>query len=113
MVLKEESIEALVSKYVSNNMVLSFGTSKESLRLVKKLALRIEEEDLDVSIVPTNNKIADLVHDLGLKAASVNDREIDLAIEFVDMVDNEFNFIEMDSASGTQDLQPRYASCTG
>lgn len=103
MVLKDETIEALVAKYVSNNMVLSFGTSRESAKFVKKLALRIEEEDLDVSIVPTNNQIAEIVSELNLKLISLNDREIDLAIEFVDLVDDNFNFIERESSSFVRD----------
>ena len=103
MVLREEEIEALVAKYVSNNMVLSFGTGNESARFVKKLALRIEEEDLKVSIVPTNHKIAEIAQELGIEAVSLNDREIDLAIEFVDRVDPEFNFIELESGSFVRD----------
>jgi len=103
MVLHEEAIEALLAKYVSNNMILSFGTGAHSMSFVKKLAFRIEEEGLDVSIVPTNNKIAEIIEDLGMKSISVNDREIDLAIEFVDLVDHEFNFIERESGSFVRD----------
>jgi len=66
MALKEETLENLVSRYVSNNMVLSFGTSAESTRLAKKLALRAEEDNLDVSVVPTSNKIAEFLEDLGI-----------------------------------------------
>jgi len=103
MALREETIEALVSKYVSNGMVLSFGTGKESSLLAKKLALLIEEQNLKVSVVPTNNKIAEILSELGIESTSVNDREIDLAIEFADLVDNEFNFIEMESGSFVRD----------
>jgi ribose 5-phosphate isomerase A len=103
MALKEETIEALVAKYISNNMVLSFGTSNESAKFVKKLALRIEEEELDISIVSTNNQIAEIVSELGLKLVSLNDKEIDLAIEFVDLVDTNFNFIERESSSFVRD----------
>jgi ribose 5-phosphate isomerase A len=103
MALKDEGIEALISKYVSNNMVLSFGTGQHSTKFVKKLALRIEEEGLDISVVPTNNRIAESIEELGIKTVSINDREIDLAIEFVDLVDREFNFIERESGSFVRD----------
>ncbi len=103
MALKEESIEALISKYVSNNMVLSFGTSPHSAKFVKKLALRIEEEGLDIRVVPTNNKIAELLNELEITPVSINDREIDLAVEFVDLVDREFNFVERESGSFVRD----------
>ena len=103
MTLKDETLEALVSRYVSNNMVLSFGTGKESIKLVKKLALRIEEENMNVSVVATNTQVAEILADLGIKTVSINDKEIDLAIEFADLVDNEFNFIERDSGSFVRD----------
>lgn len=103
MSLKDETLEALISKYVSNNMVLSFGTGKESIKLVKKLALKIEEEELDISAVATNKQVAEILADTGIKTASINDKEIDLAIEFADLVDNEFNFIERDSGSFVRD----------
>jgi ribose 5-phosphate isomerase A len=103
MALGEEAIEALVAKYVSGNMVLSFGTGNESTAFMKKLALRIEEDDLRVSVVPTNRRIAEIAQELGIETASLNDREIDLAIEFVDRVDPEFNFIELESGSFVRD----------
>jgi ribose 5-phosphate isomerase A len=103
MTLHDGTIEAFLAKYVSNNMVLSFGTGKESTKFVKKLALKIEGESLDVSVVPTNNKIAEILGDLGIKTVSLNDKEIDLAVEFVDLVDKDFNFIEQESASFVRD----------
>ena len=103
MVLKDETIEALLSKYISNNMVLSFGTGEESIKLVKKLALKIEEESLDISVVATNKQVAETLADMKIKTVSINDREIDLAIEFADLVDEEFNFIERDSGSFVRD----------
>ncbi len=103
MVLHDEAVEALVAKYVSNNMVLSFGTSPEGIRFIKKLALKIEEEEINISVVPTNNRIAELLTDLDIKTTSINDKEIDLAIEFVDLVDKEFNFVERESGSFVRD----------
>jgi len=103
MALHDGTIEAFLAKYVSNNMVLSFGTGKESTKFVKKLALKIEDEELDVSVVPTNHKIAEILGDLGIKVVSINDKEIDLAVEFVDLVDKDFNFIEQESASFVRD----------
>ena len=103
MALNDETVEALVSKYVSNNMVLSFGTSADSIRFVKKLALKIEEEELDVSVVATSREIAHVLSELGLKTVSINDREIDLSIEFADRVDTAFNYIKRDSSSFVRD----------
>ncbi|MCX6799246.1 MAG: ribose 5-phosphate isomerase A [Candidatus Diapherotrites archaeon] len=103
MSLREETIEALVAKYVGNNMVLSFGTGRHALRFIKRLAFKIEEEGLRVRVVPTSKDIALLLSDLRIPTASVNDDEIDLAIEFVDLADQGFNYVKRESSSLVRD----------
>lgn len=103
MALTEETIEALVSRYMANNMVLAFGSGRESETFVKKLAKRIEEEELKVSVVPTSARMAEILSSLHIKTVSINEREIDVAIEFADAVDSAFNYIKRDSSSFVRD----------
>ncbi len=103
MALKEETIEALVARYISNKMVLAFGTGSDAKRFAKKLALKIEEENLDVKVVATSREIAATLGSLSIPCVSVNEWEIDLAIEFADMVDTAFNYIKRDSSSFVRD----------
>jgi ribose 5-phosphate isomerase A len=103
MVLSEEAIAALVSRYIKDGMVLSFGTSSHSETFVKKLALKVEDEGLHVSVVPTSSRIAAVIASLGIPMASINDEEIDVGVEFADAVDNGFNYIKRDSVSFVRD----------
>ncbi len=103
MPLGDETIEALIAKYISNNMVLAFGTSREAGRFIKKLAFKIEEENLNVSVVPTSRDSAEILAAMEIPVTSLNEREIDLAIEFADKVDTAFNYIKRDSSSFVRD----------
>jgi len=103
MVLKEETIEALGLHYIKSGMVLAFGTSEHSETFLKKIAFGIEEKNLKVSVIPTSHKIALMLADFRIPAASLNEREVDVAFEFAEQVDRDFNFVKQDSMSLVRD----------
>lgn len=103
MSLPEHVVESIVSKYVKNNSVLAFGTSDHSELFLKKLALQIEEHNLKLKVVPTSAKIAAILSSLEIPMASINDDEIDLGIEFVSQVDDDFNYIKRETNSLVRD----------
>ena len=103
MALSENLVELLVDKYIKKGNVLSFGTSEMAEIFLKKVALKAEDEKLSFSVVPTSAKMAGMLTELGLEVVSLNDVEIDVAVEFVDQADNFFNFIKRDSHSLVRD----------
>lgn len=103
MALKEEIVEAILGKYVKENTVVSFGSGEHSEQFVKKIAFRIETDGLNVKVIPTSAHIAGILSELNIPTTTLNETEIDLAIEFVDLVDRHFNFIKRDSLSLVRD----------
>lgn len=101
--LPNEIIEDLINEHVKDNFVVSFGTGKFMNIFVSKLALKVEQENLNVKVVPTSQHMNELLHDLGLEISSLEDKEIDVAFDFVDMVDENFNYISLDSTSLVRD----------
>ncbi len=101
--LEEEIIEALIDKYLRDDITVALGTSKHSETFLKKIALKATENELKIKIVPTSLELATLCTSLKLPIASINDKEIDVAFEFASMVDNQFNFIKRDSKSLIRD----------
>ncbi len=101
--LEEEIIEALIDKYLRDDITVALGTSKHSETFLKKIALKATENELKIKIVPTSLELATLCTSLKLLIASINDKEIDVAFEFASMVDNQFNFIKRDSKSLIRD----------
>jgi len=104
--LSEEIIDALVEKYIKPDSILSFGTSEEAEVFLKKVALKLHdpEHDLEeVRVVPTSARIAEILSGMQVPIADINEKEIDVAVEFVDAVDTQFNFIKTDSTSIVRD----------
>ncbi|MBI4210881.1 MAG: ribose 5-phosphate isomerase A [Candidatus Diapherotrites archaeon] len=104
--MHDSHIEDFVARYVKDGDVVSIGTSELGERFVKKLALALEHEHIPINkveFVPTSMRMATIASSLGLPFADINEREIDVAIEFVDQVDEEYNFIKRNSASLVRD----------
>jgi len=101
--LDEKLVELLIDKYVKDNDVVAFGSSRHAERFVKKLALKAENEDLEIKIVPTSARITEIAHSLGLNIVSINDAEIDISIEFAEIIDYDFNFVKRDTLSLVRD----------
>ncbi len=103
MTLGEAFIEGFVKRFVKDGYVLGIGAGEHDEAFLKKIAVFVTERGMNISVVPSSIDIANMLARLGLPIASINDREIDLAIEFVDLVDQEFNYIKRDSSSLVRD----------
>ncbi len=104
--LREEHVEQFVARFIKSGDVVSIGTSRLGEVFLKKLALALHAKHIDlekVEFVPTSNHLAVIASQLHLPLASLNESEIDVAIEFVDFVDSDFNFIKKDSFSLVRD----------
>ncbi len=101
--MESEAIEGLVAKYVKNDSVVSIGSGKLGERFLRSLALKLHENDQTVLFVPTSIHLAEIAAELHVPLASIDEHEIDLAIEFADQVDNEFNYLKTDSRSLVRD----------
>lgn len=101
--LHEKHIEDLVAKYARNGDIVAIGTGKLGEVFLKKLAFAVEERGLNISIVPTSMRHATVAASLGLRLVSLNESEVDLAVEFADAVDENYNYIKRDSTSLVRD----------
>lgn len=99
----EKKLEQMLVEYIKDGQVIAVGTGKIGESLLKKLALRVEAKDLNVSIVPTSYRFTKLCHEFHLPLANINDQEIDVGIDFASSVDKQFNFIKLDSTSFVRD----------
>jgi ribose 5-phosphate isomerase A len=101
--LLDEHVQGLLEKYVKDNTIVSFGTGPMNDVFLKKLALYIENNSLNISIVPTSHTLVELCSDFGLKTASLDEIEVDLAFDFVDQADEDFNYISNETTSLIRD----------
>jgi ribose 5-phosphate isomerase A len=101
--LIDEHVEALLETYLKNNSVVALGTGEYNLPFLKKIALFTQTHALDVKMVSTSHAMGLLCSDLGLKTISIDDAVIDTAFDFVDMVDEDFNYISNETSSLIRD----------
>ncbi len=104
--MHEKHIEGIIARYVKDGDVVSIGTGDLGEKFIKKLALALEQEHVPINsieFVPTSMRSAMVASSLGLPIADINDKEIDVAIEFVDQIDNNYNFIKRNSHSFVRD----------
>jgi ribose 5-phosphate isomerase A len=101
--IPEDQIELLVEKYIKHGQTIGVGSSELGLKFLKKMALRKEIEGLEIKIVPTSAEMTLVLRQLNIEATSLDEKEIDVAIEFVDLVNKSFNYIKKDSKSFIRD----------
>lgn len=101
--MDDRNIARLISKYIKDGSTVAIGTSMLGEKFLKTLALEMEIKKMEIRIVPTSFRIAAVATSLGLKLASLNSEEVDVAIEFVDQVDEGFNYIKRHSHSLVRD----------
>jgi len=101
--LNDERVEALLEKYIKANTVVSLGTGPTNDSFLKKLALYSLNNNLKLRVVPTSHTMALLCSQLKMPTASLEDIEVDLAFDFVDQVDEDFNYISNETTSLIRD----------
>jgi len=103
MSLDKRVVKAIANRYVKTDMIFSVGTGPMNEDFLREIALLAHERGLDLKFVPTSMKLTEIASNLKIKIASINDYEIDLAIEFADLVDKDFNFVSRQTTSLVRD----------
>lgn len=92
--MKEEAIAGLIEKHIKDGQVVALGTGEMEEHFLKSLALQVEERGHKIKFIPTSMKLAILAAQLHLPITSINEHEVDVAIEIVSLVDKQFNYID-------------------
>ncbi len=101
--LSEEQVDAFVSRYIKNGQVVSIGTNQLGEIFLKKLGIWCETNRYHVEIIPTSTTQVQTAREFHLPLTTLNEREVDVAVEFVDQADNDYNFIKRNTASLVRD----------
>jgi ribose 5-phosphate isomerase A len=90
-------------KRVKEEQIISICAFEKDIELIDELVKILIIEKKNLFFVPINSRQAKQLSDLGQKTISLNDREIDVAIEFVDGVDQYYNFFKKKTTSFIRD----------
>ena len=101
--ITDERIEALLEKYIKQDSVVSFGTGPTNDSFLKKLALYSLNSGVRLKVVPTSHSMSILCSQLRIPLISLDEASVDLAFDFVDQVDEDFNYISNETTSLIRD----------
>src|SRR3989344_6003351 len=104
--MEETHIEGFIVRYIKDGDVVSVGSSDLGEKFLKSLALALHKEHIPINhieFIPTSMRNATVASSMGIPIADINEKEIDVAIEFVDQVDQNYNFIKRNSLSLVRD----------
>lgn len=103
MDILDEHVEGLLEKYIKDNQVVSFGTGPVNEKFVRKFGYYIKRNELNTKIIPTSHKMASVCKEMDLKTTTLDEENVDLAFDFVDQVDESFNYISNKTTSLVRD----------
>ena len=101
--LSESDIEGILERYIKQESIVSLGTGQTNEDFLKKIALYMERSGLKIQMVATSHHMAMLCSQFKIPLASVEDVEIDVAFDFVDQVDEDFNYVSNETTSLVRD----------
>jgi ribose 5-phosphate isomerase A len=101
--LLDDHVQELMEKYVKDNQVISFGTGPLNKIFLKKLAIYMEENNLNTKVIPTSHDLAELCSQFKIKTASLDNVEVDVAFDFADQVNKDFDYISNETTSLIRD----------
>lgn len=89
------------AKEVLDGQVIGLGTGSTTHYFIEKLGMRIEEEDLEIMGIPTSYQSFFLAKDCNIPVTTLEEHDIDLAVDGADEVDPALNLIKGGGAAHT------------
>ncbi|MDO8869762.1 MAG: ribose-5-phosphate isomerase RpiA [Methanobacteriaceae archaeon] len=89
------------AKEVLDGQIVGLGTGSTTHYFIEKLGMRIKEEDLDIMGIPTSYQSFFLAKDCNIPVTTLEEHDIDLAVDGADEVDPALNLIKGGGAAHT------------
>jgi len=89
------------AKLVKDGDVVGLGTGSTTHHFIEKLGKRIEKEGMDILGVPTSYQSFFLARDSGIQITTLEEHDVDIAVDGADEVDPKLNLIKGGGAAHT------------
>ena len=90
-------------EWVKDGYVIGLGTGSTTHYFIEKLAEKIKNEELEVLGIPTSYQSFFLASDSGIPLTTLEEHDVDLAVDGADEVDPLFNLIKCGGAAHTME----------
>lgn len=98
------------AEYVKDGDVLGLGTGSTTHYFIEAVGKRIAEEGISVMGIPTSFQSLLLAKEWNIPITSLEENDIDLAVDGADEVDGDFNLIKGGGAAHTREKIVDYAA---
>ena len=98
------------AEYVKDGMVLGLGTGSTTHYFIEKVGMRIKEEGISVKGIPTSFQSLLKAKESNIPITTIEENNIDLAVDGADEVDCDFNLIKGGGAAHTKEKIVDYAA---
>ena len=98
------------AEYVKDGMVLGLGTGSTTHYFIEKIGMRIKEEGISVKGIPTSFQSLLIAKKSNIPITTLEENDIDLAVDGADEIDSEFNLIKGGGAAHTKEKIVDYAA---
>lgn len=86
---------------VKDGDVVGLGTGSTTHHFIKKVGERMEKEEIKVMGIPTSYQSFFLARDSGIPITTLEEHDVDIAVDGADEVDNQLNLIKGGGAAHT------------
>ncbi len=91
------------AQLIEDGDVVGLGTGSTTHYFIEKLAHRIKEEEMEIFGVPTSYQSSFLARNLGIDLTTLDEHQIDVAVDGADEVDPQLNLIKGGGAAHTME----------
>lgn len=90
---QKQKVAKELAKKVKDGDVIGFGSGSTSFLTIKEIAKRVEEENLNITAIPTSFEVKQLCNRLKIPTVSILEKRPDWAFDGADEVDKNNNWI--------------------
>lgn len=101
MSILKENVGKEASKLIKDGQVVGLGTGSTTLFFIEHLGKRAKEEELDIIGIPTSFQSSILAKEVGIEVATLNDYDVDIAVDGADEVSPQLDLIKGGGAAHT------------
>ncbi|MEW6011060.1 MAG: ribose 5-phosphate isomerase A [Methanobacterium sp.] len=95
---------------IKNGQIVGLGTGSTTHYFIEKLGIRIKEEELDIMGIPTSYQSFFLARDSHIPITTLDEHDVDIAVDGADEVDPDLNLIKGGGAAHTLEKIVDYAA---
>lgn len=99
----KQNVGKKASELIEDGQIVGLGTGSTTHHFIKYLGQRVQEEKLDIQAIPTSYQSLILAREVGIKLTTLDEYDIDIAVDGADEVSTSLDLIKGGGAAHTKE----------